>query len=180
MALAETLAAEHEVVVIDHEPDVADVFESLDVQFVPGSATSAAVLARANVRGADVLVASTGLDEVNIVACALASRLGLPETICFVSRDDFLDAPSARAGSPPSASNVSSGPRPSSPRTSNASFRPGRARRREFADGAIGSSSTGWMPRLRCRGTASRTLHLPHGALIVAVRRGDDVLHSAR
>ena len=89
-ALARALAAQHEVVVIDHEPDVADAFQSIDVEFVTGSGTSAEVLARANVAGADVFVAATGLDEVNVVACALASRLGKADTICLVSRADFV------------------------------------------------------------------------------------------
>ncbi len=89
-ALARALAAQHEVVVIDHEPDVADLFQSIDVEFVTGSGTSAEVLARANVAGADVFVAATGLDEVNIVACALARRLGKADTICLVSRADFV------------------------------------------------------------------------------------------
>jgi trk system potassium uptake protein TrkA len=80
-ALARALAPQHEVSVIDHEPDVADVFQSIDVEFVTGSGTSTDVLARANVASADVFVAATGLDEVNIVACALASRLGKADTI---------------------------------------------------------------------------------------------------
>jgi trk system potassium uptake protein len=39
---------------------------------------------------ADLLVACTGLDEVNLVACAIAHRLGVGRTICFVSREDFV------------------------------------------------------------------------------------------
>jgi trk system potassium uptake protein TrkA len=35
-------------------------------------------------------VATTPLDEVNIVACAIANRMSDPETICVVSRADFL------------------------------------------------------------------------------------------
>jgi trk system potassium uptake protein TrkA len=48
------------------------------------------VLERARVRETDLLIACTGLDEVNMVACALASRLGTERTICFVSKEDFL------------------------------------------------------------------------------------------
>jgi NAD(P)-dependent dehydrogenase (short-subunit alcohol dehydrogenase family) len=39
-ALARALAANNEVFVIDHDPDVGDVFQSLDVEFVLGSGTS--------------------------------------------------------------------------------------------------------------------------------------------
>jgi trk system potassium uptake protein TrkA len=89
-ALARTLSAQHEVVVIDHDPDVADTFQAMDVEFLPGSGTSDAVLTQAGVARCDYFVAATGLDEVNIVACALANRLGHPRTICLVSKADFL------------------------------------------------------------------------------------------
>jgi len=89
--LAKALSAEHEVFVIDHDPTVADVFQTLDVDFIHGSGTSEDVLVRADVARADFFVAATGLDEVNIVACAIANRVGKPQTICLVSRADFLD-----------------------------------------------------------------------------------------
>lgn len=71
-ALAQTLSTQHELFVVDHAPEVAGRFEALDVQFVHGSATSPDVLEQAGIGGADVLVACTGLDEVNIVTCAIA------------------------------------------------------------------------------------------------------------
>jgi trk system potassium uptake protein TrkA len=89
-ALAKALAPRHSIFVIDHDQAVAESLANLDVQFVHGSATSANVLKRAQVEQADLLVACTGLDEVNIVACSIANRLGKPETICMVSKDDFL------------------------------------------------------------------------------------------
>lgn len=89
-ALSRALAREHEIFVVDHNPEVRDRFNALDVEFVAGSATSADVLRRAAGKGADLLVACTGLDEVNLVACAIAKSLGIERTICFVSKDDFL------------------------------------------------------------------------------------------
>lgn len=89
-ALARALAAEHEVSVIEIDPAIADRFASLDVDFIQGSGTSEDVLAKANIKDADFFVACTGLDEVNIVACAIANRISSPETICLVSRADFL------------------------------------------------------------------------------------------
>jgi trk system potassium uptake protein TrkA len=89
-ALARALAADHDIFVVDHSADVGERFSALDVEFVRGSATSADVLRRARVEGADLLIACTGLDEVNLVACAIANRFKVPRTICFVSREDFL------------------------------------------------------------------------------------------
>lgn len=91
-ALSRELSRDHDLFVIDHNPDVRERFESLDVDFLTGSATSADVLKSARVKDADLLIACTGLDEVNMVACAIASRSGTPRTICFVSKEDFLGA----------------------------------------------------------------------------------------
>jgi trk/ktr system potassium uptake protein len=91
-ALARGLAAEHEIFVVDQSAEVAERFRQLDVEFITGSATSAEVLRRAGAERCDLMIACTGLDEVNLVACAIAKRLGLSRTICFVSSDDILDA----------------------------------------------------------------------------------------
>ncbi len=90
LALAQTLLIQNDVFVVDHAPEVADRFERLDVQFVLGNGTSPDVLTRAQVARADILVACTGLDEVNIVSCAVARQLGQARAICFVSREDFV------------------------------------------------------------------------------------------
>ena len=63
----------HELCVVDAEPDVADRFGLLDVEFLTGSGTSRSLLERARVGTCDLLIACTGLDEVNIVACSIGS-----------------------------------------------------------------------------------------------------------
>ena len=89
-SLARGLAQEHEVVVIDHDRHVGDTFTNIDVEFIVGSGTNEDVLQRAGIEAADFFVACSGLDEVNIVACAIANRIGNPKTICLVSRADFV------------------------------------------------------------------------------------------
>ena len=89
-SLARSLAADHEVVVIDHDRAVADTFTNIDAELIFGSGTSEEVLERAGIRDARFFIATTPLDEVNIVACAIANRLASPETICLVSRADFI------------------------------------------------------------------------------------------
>ena len=91
-ALAKALALQHELCVVDDDPGVADRFGLLDVEFLIGSGTSGGLLERARVGTCDLLIACTGLDEVNIVACALGSQLGCRRTICFVSKEDFVHA----------------------------------------------------------------------------------------
>ena len=71
-------------------PPSPTVFERSTSSSLPAAAPAPRCSRRAGIERADVFVACTGLDEVNIVACALANRLGKPDTICFVSRADFL------------------------------------------------------------------------------------------
>jgi trk system potassium uptake protein len=172
-ALAEPLAAEHEVFVIDHAPEVAARFEPLDVQFVLGAGTSAEALSRAGVDRADVLVACTGLDEVNVVTCAIARQSGSPRTFCFVSREDFLALPQdqgfERFGIDrviwPEAQLVDD--------IERIVRAPGALDAEAFADGAIRLVEYRVEPESAVAGRRVADLHLPHGSLIVAVRRGD-------
>lgn len=91
-ALARGLANDHDVFVVDQSEEVGERFTTLDVQFVHGSGTSADVLRRARVHDAELMLACTGHDEVNLVACAIAKSLGLGRMICFVSDEGFLSA----------------------------------------------------------------------------------------
>jgi trk system potassium uptake protein TrkA len=172
-ALAEALAAEHEVFVIDHAPEVAARFEPLDVQFVLGTGTSAETLGRAGIERADVLVACTGLDEVNVVTCAIARQSGSRRTFCFVSREDFLELPQDQGFEQfgidrviwPEAQLVAD--------IERIVLAPGALDAEAFVEGAVRLVEYKVEPE---SGVASRRvadLHLPHGSLIVAVRRGD-------
>ncbi len=92
-SLAKTLANDHELCVIDVNPARGERLADLDLEFVSGSGTSADVLREAGTDHCDVLIAATRLDEVNIVACSIGSQLGSGETICFVSKQDFVTPP---------------------------------------------------------------------------------------
>ena len=174
-ALSQALSIEHEVFVVDRAADVAERFEALDVQFVRGRATSPDVLERAGVAQADVLVACTGLDEVNIVACAVASRLGTPRAFCFVSREEFLglhdDKGLAQFGIDrvvwPEAQLASD--------IERIIRVPGALDADTFVDGAIQMVEYRLDSVSALAGRRISELHLPHGSLIVAVRRGDSV-----
>jgi trk system potassium uptake protein len=75
--LAQKLSEEGKnVVVIEKDPlRVKRIDEELDVQSFPGSGTSPKLLKEAGIREADMLVAATDSDEVNLIACLLAKNL---------------------------------------------------------------------------------------------------------
>ncbi len=86
---------EHDVVVIDQDADaIRHVHEKLDVMAIVGNGTSSEVLAEAGITRADMLIAVTPVDEVNIIACMLADRLGASTTIARVRSDEITRAQS--------------------------------------------------------------------------------------
>jgi trk system potassium uptake protein TrkA len=172
-ALAQTLSAPHEVFVIDHAPEVAARFEALDVQFVPGSATNPDVLEQAKIRGADVLVACTGLDEVNIVACAIARQLGAPHAYCFVSREEFLELHDQQGLAQFGIDRVIWPEAQLAADIERIIREPGALDAETFAGGAIRLVEYRLDTGSTLPGRRISELHLPHGCLIVAVRRGD-------
>ncbi|MDA1184875.1 MAG: Trk system potassium transporter TrkA [Acidobacteria bacterium] len=174
-AISQALSIEHEVSVIDRAADVAERFEALDVQFVRGRATSPGVLERAGVAQADVLVACTGLDEVNIVACAIASRLGKPRTFCFVSREEFLGLHDDKGLDQFGIDRVVWPEAQLASDIERIIRVPGALDAETFVDGAIQMVEYRLDPESELPGRSIAELHLPHGSLIVAVRRGDAV-----
>ncbi|MGE3510368.1 MAG: Trk system potassium transporter TrkA, partial [Vicinamibacterales bacterium] len=166
------LAPNHEVVVIDQNPDVADEFQSMDVEFISGTGTSAAVLAQADAGRADFLVAATGLDEVNIVACALASRLGAPQAICLVSRADFLGAGESGSLAAFGISRVVWPEAQLAADIERVVTTPGAIDAEVFAGGVVRLLEYRLDASSTLVGSTLASLHLPHGSLIVAVKRG--------
>jgi trk system potassium uptake protein TrkA len=171
-SLARALAPDHEVFVIDQDPDVEDVFQSIDAEFVLGSGTSEEVLTRARVPDCDFFIAATGLDEVNIVACALANRLGHPQTICLLSRAEFLD--SAGSGGGLAAFGINRVVWPEAQLAADIErivTAPGAIDAEVFAGGVMRLLEYRLEEGSPLTETTVGGLHLPRGALIVAVKR---------
>ncbi len=86
---------QHDVVVVDLDPEAIEECGSrLDVMTVLGNGTSISVLNRAGIRKADMLVAVTAIDEVNIIACMIADRVGVPTTIARVRSPELTQSSS--------------------------------------------------------------------------------------
>jgi trk system potassium uptake protein TrkA len=91
--IAQRLSEEtQDVVLIDKDPQkIKTVTENLDVQALLGSGTSPKLLRDAGIEGADMFVAATDIDEVNLISCLLAH--GLNKYIIRVARvknNEFL------------------------------------------------------------------------------------------
>lgn len=75
--IAGRLAAENKnVVVIDRDPVVLQrIVDHMDVQVLEGSGCSPLILGEAGIQGADMLLAVTDSDEINLMACTFANLL---------------------------------------------------------------------------------------------------------
>lgn len=75
--IAQRLSGENQdVVLIDKDPDKVNfINEELDVQAIVGSGTSPGMLRNSGIAEADMLIAATDSDEVNLIACVLARQL---------------------------------------------------------------------------------------------------------
>ena len=87
--VARLLAMEkHDVTVIDVNEEALQLVQSrLDVLTIHGSGTSADVLSDCGVRQSDILIAVTTIDEVNLISCMMANRLGVGITVARVRSD---------------------------------------------------------------------------------------------
>ncbi len=75
--IASRLALENkDVVVIDANPEALKrLSENIDVQTITGSGSNPAILEAAGIRQAEIMLAVTDSDEVNLVACLMADTL---------------------------------------------------------------------------------------------------------
>ncbi|EJW94404.1 potassium transporter peripheral membrane component, partial [gut metagenome] len=97
-SVAEILSDEgHDITVIDRNPDTISLLSNtLDVICVEGSATNSETLLEAGADHADLLMAATEHDEVNMVCGISARKLGTKHVIArirdpeYLSQTDFL------------------------------------------------------------------------------------------
>ena len=84
------LAAEHEVAVVDRSPIACSVVEEeLGSVSVLGDATEAGVLAKVGASRADVLIAATGADDINLVTCQMAMhKFDVSRTVSVVNQPE--------------------------------------------------------------------------------------------
>jgi trk system potassium uptake protein TrkA len=172
--LARDLSSDYALTVVDIDSAVAKRFDALDIGFVTGSGASADVLHRAGVAQTDLLIACTGLDEVNMVTCAVAMRLGCRRTICVVSREELIgDGSSAAAVR--SHFGIDRIVWPES-QLAEEMVRiicsPGAIDAEEFADGRVRLLEFKLGPGSPLVNAPLAALPLPHGVLVVAVKRG--------
>ncbi len=89
-ALAEVLSDEHNVTIIDKKETLVETASNdFDVMGIVGNCLQTEVLEEANVDKANILIAVTASDEVNILSCLIAKKMGARHCIARVRSPEF-------------------------------------------------------------------------------------------
>ncbi len=89
--IAANLASDHEVVVVDIDPDRADDLKyEIDVLTLAGDGTSSSIQEAVDVPDADMVIGCTDDDQTNLVVCGTAKTLGDPFTIARTKNTEYL------------------------------------------------------------------------------------------
>ena len=91
LALAKQLSAErHDVTVIDQDPQIVEgIVNIYDVMGFCGNGAGYDVQKEAGAAHANLLIATTSSDEINILACLVAKKLGVGHTIARIRNPEY-------------------------------------------------------------------------------------------
>ncbi len=88
--LASLVAEGHDILALDSDPTVlTEITNIYDVMTLCGNGVDCDVLAEADTEQADLFVAVTGSDELNMLSCFLARRLGAKNTIARIRNPEY-------------------------------------------------------------------------------------------
>lgn len=82
---------EHDICIIDKdEVQLNNVKKRIDARFILGSGTSTSALEEAGIESADLFIAVSCVDEVNIMSCLLAKEFGVQRCVARVLNNDYI------------------------------------------------------------------------------------------
>ena len=177
--LAEHLANEqNDITVVDTDADrLRELQDRLDIGTVSGSASHPDTLYQAGADDADMLIAVTNSDEINMMACQVAKQLfGVPKKIARVREQDYLGSRDSLFGNEAIPVDVLISPEALvTKRLANTLEHPGALQVLDFADGKVqlAAVKVAFGGRIAGQEVASVRERLGQGDLrIVAIFRG--------
>lgn len=80
----------HDVVAVDRNPDIiSEITNIYDVIGVCGNGADCRTLREASVERADLIVAATGSDELNMLSCFMGKKMGASHTIARIRNPEY-------------------------------------------------------------------------------------------
>ena len=91
--LAQELSQEgHDIAIVDQDVErTRRIADTLDVMAIEGNACLPSVLVKAGIKSAEMVIAVTEKDEINLLACFLASRFNVPKRFARLRNMEFTD-----------------------------------------------------------------------------------------
>jgi len=82
----------HNVAVIDNNAEhIEEAQDDFDIMCVFGNGATRSAQMAANVPEADIVIAVTGVDEVNLLCCVIAKKFGAKKTIARMRNPEYMD-----------------------------------------------------------------------------------------
>lgn len=91
-SIATQFFEDHDITVIDSEENRVEEFNKLDIRFIYGNGSNINVLRSAEIKDADIFIACSTMDEANIVACLTVKKMSDAKTVCFVSKQEYIES----------------------------------------------------------------------------------------
>lgn len=83
----------HDIAIIDNRlPIIERCDDQLDVLCIHGNGANVNTLKEGNIEQADLMIAVTGSDEINLICCMLAKKLGVKNTIARVRNPEYVNS----------------------------------------------------------------------------------------
>ena len=173
---AEVLApAGHNIIIIDQDASrLAEIDDAIDVGSLCGNGTQADVLLEAGCDKADLFIAATNIDEINLLAASIATGLGCGRSIARVHHSAYYEQRDFAYAKHLGIDHLVC-PEFTTAQAIAATLRsPGAHAVENFARGAIEMQTLTVSAKAKACGTALRDLSMPASTLIAAIERDGD------
>lgn len=81
---------EHDITLVDNDSEaLIHADDTLDVMCIKGNGASVEILKSANISEADLLIAVTDGDELNMICCVIGKKLGAKHTVARIRNTDY-------------------------------------------------------------------------------------------
>lgn len=162
----------HSVTVVDRDPvHTKRINDEIDVRAITGSASQSSVLFQCQISSADVCLAVTGNDEVNIVSASMAKAMGARRSIARVYAPVFRDLSTFDYQRHFGIDRMLSLEHLTAMELARNIRNPGSVLVEDFARGGIEVQEVTVSPKSNFLGRSLRQLELPHNVKIGSIQR---------
>ena len=163
----------HDVAIVDRDLEPYQrVAEQLDVLAIRGNGASRRVLEQVNMSRADLLIAVTDSDEVNMIACMAAKKGGVAQTIARVRNPDYIEDFQTLSTGFTGVDHVIQPEAAVADEVAKLAAIPGVLDVETFAGGRVWVLEAQVSSHAPCAGVPLRDLGLPEGVVITSILRG--------